>query len=31
MGGNTTDESVKKEFYRFMEENKVCPICPDKT
>jgi hypothetical protein len=30
MGGNTTDESVKKEFYRFMEENKVCPICPDK-
>lgn len=30
MGGNTTDESVKKEYQRFIDKNKVCPTCPDK-
>jgi hypothetical protein len=29
MGGRTTDESVKKEFQRFMSESNVCPTCPD--
>lgn len=28
LGRNATGESIKKEYQRFFEKNKVCPICP---
>lgn len=29
IGGNNTEDSIKKAFYRFMEsDNKSCPVCP---
>ena len=30
IGGNNTEDSVKKAFYRFMENTQSCPICPEK-
>lgn len=30
MGGGNNAENMKKAFYRFMEENKTCPVCPEK-
>ncbi len=29
VGGDNTEESVKKIYYRFFEKNKSCPECPD--
>jgi len=29
VGGDNTEESVKKIYYRFFEKNKSCPKCPD--
>lgn len=28
VGGNATDESIRKEHDRFLEKNEICPICP---
>ena len=28
MGRDATEESVRKEFERFLGKNKVCPFCP---
>ena len=29
VGGNNTEESVKKIYYRFLGKQKSCPECPD--
>lgn len=30
IGGNTTEDSVRKEHDRFLKKNELCPICPEK-
>lgn len=31
IGGNATEESIRKEHDRFLEKNEVCPVCPEKS